>query len=88
MPSFNKKQRTAVEHVNGPCIVLAGPGSGKTTVITYRTKKADRGRRDKSCQYTGYYLYKSGRTGNAVKISLYYGRQISGCFWNFSCHIF
>ena len=39
MPSFNKKQRTAVEHVNGPCIVLAGPGSGKTTVITYRTKK-------------------------------------------------
>lgn len=39
MPSFNKEQRTAIEHVNGPCIVLAGPGSGKTTVITYRTKK-------------------------------------------------
>lgn len=39
MSSFNKEQRTAMEHVNGPCIVLAGPGSGKTTVITYRTKK-------------------------------------------------
>jgi len=39
MPSFNKEQKMAVEHVNGPCIVLAGPGSGKTTVITYRTKK-------------------------------------------------
>lgn len=39
MPSFNKEQRTAVGHVDGPCIVLAGPGSGKTTVITYRAKK-------------------------------------------------
>ena len=39
MPSFNKEQRIAVDHVDGPCIVLAGPGSGKTTVITHRTKK-------------------------------------------------
>lgn len=39
MSSFNKEQRMAVEHVKGPCMVLAGPGSGKTTVITYRTKK-------------------------------------------------
>lgn len=38
MASFNEEQKRAITHKDGPMIVLAGPGSGKTLVITYRTK--------------------------------------------------
>ncbi|MBO5489109.1 MAG: ATP-dependent helicase [Eubacterium sp.] len=34
--TFNTEQQRAVDHVDGPAMVLAGPGSGKTTVITNR----------------------------------------------------
>lgn len=33
---FNKAQTEAITHQNGPMLVLAGPGSGKTLVITKR----------------------------------------------------
>ena len=35
----SKEQQTAIDHVDGPMMVLAGPGAGKTTVITHRVKK-------------------------------------------------
>lgn len=36
--NFNENQMKAIRHKTGPAIVLAGPGSGKTTIITHRIK--------------------------------------------------
>ena len=35
---FNEAQTQAIQHTDGPCLVLAGPGSGKTLTIVNRVK--------------------------------------------------
>ena len=36
MHALNQKQQLAVDSIEGPVLIIAGPGTGKTTVLTHR----------------------------------------------------
>lgn len=83
--AYNEAQLTAVRHKEGPMMVLAGPGSGKTAVITGRTHALIRGGVDPSrilvvtftraaaAEMKARFLAKEGAASSAVTFGTFHG---------------
>lgn len=79
---FNREQQQAMEHKDGPMLVLAGPGSGKTEVIIRRTRKLIQNYQVGSFIYPGGHLYQGGcRTDEGAIFTPVRSEKKSGDFW-------
>lgn len=83
--ALSESQKKAVSHVKGPLLCLAGPGSGKTTVITARTRFLIEEKKISSMSILGHHFHKSSRSGDERAVSGPDGRTfLSGDFRDLS----
>ena len=73
---FNEAQTKAICHKNGPAMVLAGPGSGKTLVITRRVEYLIKKYGVRPEQILVITFTKSGGEGDAGAICKNYKKTI------------
>ncbi|MFR8616484.1 MAG: UvrD-helicase domain-containing protein [Anaerostipes hadrus] len=70
MGEFNEAQVAAIRHKKGPMLVLAGAGSGKTTVLTYRIKNLIMNREVNPKEHFSAYIYKGSSKKKWKNVSM------------------
>ena len=86
--SFNKPQSEAITHGKGPALILAGPGSGKTLVITQRVKNLIEKQHIRPSNILVITFTKAAATQMKERFTILMGGTLSGHFWNVSCRLF
>lgn len=86
--SFNASQTRAIHHKNGPMLVLAGPGSGKTLVITERTKYLIEECGIDPAQILVITFTKAAATEMKRQVSAENEPVMPGDIWHISCSLF
>lgn len=89
LEDLNPKQREAVEAVDGPVLVLAGAGTGKTRVITYRVAcLIDRGVRPDAILAVTFTNKAAGVMKDRISDLLHLSGQSAADVWVSTFHSF
>ena len=62
---LNTEQLEAVNHIDGPLVCLAGPGTGKTQIIAMRIANLFEGNSDESSKYSLFNFHGKRNSSNA-----------------------
>jgi superfamily I DNA/RNA helicase len=71
LDSLNEPQREGVVNVEGACMIVAGAGSGKTRVLTYRIAYLIHTLGEDPFSIFGPYIYQQSGRGDAKQDSRY-----------------
>ena len=81
---LNRGQDEAIKHGNGPCMVLAPPGSGKTLIVTERTRYLieESGVRPDQILVITFTRFAAKLSGNVWNLSQYFLWDSKMCLWD------
>ena len=79
--NLNEKQQEAVEHLDGPLLIVAGAGSGKTKVLTSRIAHIIKSHKAFSSQILAVTFTNKASKEMQIRVSKILGREATGLPW-------